>query len=60
MKIYGMATFDELVLEISLVEIAESLHAKFYLYKLIFWPIGVSVATLSVEDTPERSIFSGP
>ena len=44
----------------SLVEVAESLHAKFYLYELNFLPNGVSVATLSVEDTPERSIFSGP
>ena len=55
-----MATFDELVLEISLVEVAESLHANFYLYKLDFLPNGVSVATLSVENTPGRSIFSGP
>ena len=55
-----MATFDELVLEISLVEVAESLHAKFYLYELNFLPSGVSVATLSVEDTPAQSIFSGP
>ena len=54
-----MATFDELVLEISLVEVAESLHAKFYLYKLNFLPSGVSVVTLSVEDTPLRSIFFG-
>ena len=55
-----MATFDELVLEISLVEVAESLHAKFYLYELNFLPSGVSVATLSVEDTLGQSIFSGP
>ena len=55
-----MATFDELVLEISLVEVAESLHAKFYLYELDFVPSGVFVATLSVEDTPEESIISGP
>ena len=55
-----MATFDELVLEISLVEVAETLHAKFYLYELNFLPSGVSVVTLSVEDTPEESIFSGP
>ena len=55
-----MATFDELVLEISLVEVAEYLHAKFYVYELIFPPIGVSVATLSVEDTTGQSIFSGP
>ena len=54
-----MATFDELVLEISLVEVAESLHAKFYLYELNFLPSGVSVVTLSVEDTPLRSIFFG-
>ena len=55
-----MATFDELVLEISLINVAEYFHARFYLYELDFCPIGVSVATLSVEDTPERSIFSGP
>ena len=55
-----MATFDELVLDISLVEFAESLHAKIYLYEFNFLPRGVSVATLSVEDTPLRSIFSGP
>ena len=30
-----MATFDELVLQISLVELAEILHAKFYLYELM-------------------------
>ena len=55
-----MATFDELVLEISLVEVAEYLHAKFYLYELNFPPSGVSVDALSVEGTPEESIFSGP
>ena len=54
-----MATFDELVLEISLVEFAETLHAKFYWYELNSVPIGVSVVTLSVEVTPARSIFSG-
>ena len=54
-----MATFDELVLEISLIKVAEYLHAKFYLYELHFPPSGVSVATLSVEDAPGRSIFSG-
>ena len=48
------------MLEISLIEVAEILHAKFYLYKLNFLPIGVSVVTLSVEDTPLESIFSGP
>ena len=52
--------FDELVLEISLVEVAENLHAKFYLYELDFAHSGVLVATLSGEDTPEESIFSGP
>ena len=55
-----MAIFDELVLTISLVEFAEGVHAKFYLYELNYAPSGVSVATLSVEDTPEESIFSGP
>ena len=54
-----MATFDELVLEISLVEFAESLHATFYLDELNFVPSGVSAVALSVEDTPVRSIFSG-
>ena len=43
-----MATFDELVLEISLVEVAESLHAKLYLYELNFLPSGVSAVTTSV------------
>ena len=55
-----MDTFDELVLEISLVEFAETLHAKFYLYELNFLPIGVSVITLRVADTPLENMFSGP
>ena len=54
-----MATFDELVLEIFSISFAETLHAKFYSYELNFPPSGVSVAALSVEDTPVRSIFSG-
>ena len=58
-KICGMATFDELVLDISLIEVAETLHVKIYLYELNFLPIGVSVITLSVEDTLLRSIFLG-
>ena len=53
-----MATFDELVLEISSIRFAETLHAKFYLYEFNFLPIGVSVVALSVEDTPGESIFS--
>ena len=55
-----MATFGELVLEINLLDRAESLHAKFYLYEINFMPSGMSVVTLSVEDTPAQSIFSGP
>ena len=55
-----MATFGELVLEMNLLDCAESLHAKFYLYELNFLPSGVSVATLSVEDTLGQSTFSGP
>ena len=55
-----MATFDELVLDMSLIKVAEYLHAKFYLYELNFPPIGVLIATLSVDDTPLESIFSGP
>ena len=55
-----MAMFDELVLEISLVEFNETLHATLYRYELVFTPSGVSVVTLSAEDTPERSIFFGP
>ena len=55
-----MAIFDELVLEISLVEFAETLHAKFYLYELNFLHSGASVITLCDEDTPLESIFSGP
>ena len=57
LHICGMATFDELVLEISLVDVAESLHANFYLYTLEFLLSGVSVATLSVEVTLVQSIF---
>ena len=59
-KVYGMATFDELVLEIFSISFAETLHAKFYLYEVNFLPSGVSVVALSVDDTPEESIFSGP
>ena len=55
-----MATFDELVLEISLVEVAETLHAKFSLSEFNFLPSGVFVVAFSVEDTPLESIFSGP
>ena len=55
-----MAIFDELVLEIFSVSSAENLHAKFCLYELDFLPSGVSVVAVCVEDTPERSIFSGP
>ena len=55
-----MATFDELVLEISLVEVAENLHATFYLYEFDFVPCGVFVVALSVEDNPEQSICLGP
>ena len=42
-----MAIFDELVLEISLVEVAETLHAKFYLYELNFLQIELGMQTLS-------------
>ena len=42
------------------ISFAESLHAKFYLHEVDFLPSGVSVVALSVEDTPEESIFSGP
>ena len=59
-KIYGMTTFDELMPEIFSISSAEPLHAKFYLHELNFMPSGVSVVALSVKDTPERSIFSGP
>ena len=47
------------MLEIPQSEVAESLHAKFYLYELNFMPSGMSVVTLSVEDTPLESIFFG-
>ena len=55
-----MATFAELGLDISLVEVAETLHAKFYLYKHDFLPSGVSVHALNVDDHPEERILSGP
>ena len=48
-----MAIFDKLVLEISLEEVAETLHVKFYLYELNFLPIGVSVTSLGAEDALE-------
>ena len=57
-KIYGMAMFDGLVLEISFVEFNETSHASLYGYELIFIPSGVSVITLGVADDPLRSIFS--
>ena len=41
-----------------MVEFNETLHAILYRYKLVFIPSGVSVVTLSAEDTLERSIFS--
>ena len=53
-KIYGMATFDELMLEIFSISFTETLHAKFYLYEHDFLPSGVFVVALSVEDTPEH------
>ena len=59
-KICGVAMFDGLVLEISVVECNETLHAIFYGYELIFIPSGVSVDTLSAEDTPLGSIFWWP
>ena len=49
--------FDGLVLEISVVECNETLHATLYGYELVFIPSGVSVVTLSAEDTLEESIF---
>ena len=59
-QIYGMATFDARVLEISLVNVAKMLHAHLYMYVLAFTPSGVSVATPSDENTLERSNVSGP
>ena len=56
-KICGMAMFDGLVLEISVVECDETLYATLYGYELVFIPSGVSVVTLSAEDTPEESIL---
>ena len=49
--------FDGLVLEISVVEFNEILHATLYGYELVFIPSGVSIVTLSAEDTLERSIL---
>ena len=48
--------FDGLVLEMSVVEFNETLHATLYGYELVFIPGGVSTVTLSAEDTPERSM----
>ena len=49
--------FDGTVLEMSVVECHETLHATLYGYDLVFIPSGVSVVTLSAEDTLERSIL---
>ena len=56
-KICGMAMFDWLVLEISLVESSKTLHAHFYLYELVLIPSGVSIVTLSAENRAEESIL---
>ena len=52
-----MAMFDELVLNIPLWDLSETSHALLYLYELAFIPSGVSIHTLSAEDTLEESIF---
>ena len=52
--------FDGLVLEISLVEYNETLHATLYGYELVFIPSGVSIVSLSAENRAEESIFSDP
>ena len=52
-----MAMFDGLVLEISVVEFNETLHATLYRYELVFIPSGVSVVTLSAENRAEESIL---
>ena len=49
--------FDGLVLEISLVEFTETFHVTLCGYELVFIRSGVSVVTLSAEDTLERSIL---
>ena len=49
--------FEGLVLEISVVEFDETSHATLYRYELVFIPSGMSVVTLSAEDTPEESIL---
>ena len=55
-----MVMFDGLVLEISVVEFDETLHATLYGYELVFIPSGVSVVTLSAEDTLARSTCIKP
>ena len=55
-----MVMFDGLVLEISVVECDETLYATLYGYELVFIPSGVSVVTLSAEDTLERSTCIKP
>ena len=49
--------FDGLVLEISVVEFDQTLHATLYGYELVFIPSGVSVVTLSAEGTSAESIL---
>ena len=56
-QVSGKATFDELVLRISLVDRDEILHAGFYRHELAYRTNGMSVACLRAEDTPGRSIF---
>ena len=49
--------FDGLVLEISVVEVNETLHATLYRCELVLIPSGVSVDTLSAENRAEESIL---
>ena len=59
-QVCGMAMFDELVRANPLMVCRETLHALLYMYELAFIHRGVSVASLSAENTLERSIFSEP
>ena len=51
---------DEFVLCRPLVELYETLHARFYLYELGLTPSGVSFYRLDAEDSLEGSNNCGP
>ena len=51
------ASFGACVLRRALVELYETLYARFYLYELGLRPSAVSFYRLDAENTPAGSIF---